>query len=212
VKLSRGLRLFIVFGAVVVTFLAAMYFLGRPPAPPSNLIVLLQDPDGTTGSAEVITSAGSQVLASAGQASGVSSANEKPRAAFTLSSSDLNSIFGATTRARPALPVSFTLYFQPNSSIVTAAALTQILRVVDEVQRRQVADVSVYGHSDNTGDATVGITLSLDRANAVRDALIAQGMDPGIVTIASFGDRDPLVPAAPGAQEPLNRRVEVVVR
>jgi OOP family OmpA-OmpF porin len=210
--LSRGLRLFLAFFVLAVAFLTAMYFLGRPPALPSNLIVLLQDPDGTTGSAEVITSAGSQVLASAGQASGVSSANEKPRAPFTLSQSDLNSIFGAVTRARPALPVSFTLYFQPNSAFVTAAALTQILRVVDEVQRRQVADVSVYGHSDNTGDATVGITLSLDRANAVRDALIAQGLDPAIVSVASFGDRDPLVAAAPGAQEPLNRRVEIVVR
>lgn len=210
--MSRGLRLFVVLCAIVVAFLTAMYFLGKPPAPPSNLIVLLQDPDGTTGSAEVITSAGSQVLASAGQASGVSSASEKPRAPFTLSQSDLSDIFGATTRARPTLPVSFTLYFQPNSSFVTAAALTQVLRIVDEVQRRQVADVSVYGHADNTGDVNVGITLSLDRANAVRDALVAQGLDPGIITVASFGDRDPLVAAAPGVQEPLNRRVEVVVR
>jgi outer membrane protein OmpA-like peptidoglycan-associated protein len=210
--LSRAWRLFLVLFLLVGAFLVAMYFLGRPPAPPSNLIVLLQDPDGTTGSAEVISTGGNQVLSSAGQATGVSSANEKPRPPFALSPADLNGIFGDTTRARPLLPASFTLYFQPNSAFVTAAAQTQIFRIVDEVRRRPIADVSVYGHADNTGDAAIGIRLSLDRAAAVRDALAAQGLDPGNITVSSFGDRDPLVPAAPGAQEPLNRRVEVVVR
>lgn len=210
--MTRGWRLFFVFLLLVLAFLVSMYFLGQPPAPPSNLIVLLKDPDGTTGSAEVITGAGSQVLSKPGQASGVSSANEKPRAPFALSASQMNSFFGDVARARPTLPVSFTLYFQPNASFVTAAGQTQILRIVDEVRRRPIADISIYGHADNTGDLAVGIRLSLDRANAVRDALVAQGLDPGIMSIASFGDRDPLVPAAPGVQEPLNRRVEVVIR
>ena len=56
------------------------------------------------------------------------------------------------------------------------------------------------------------LALSLDRSAAVKDALTAQGLDTSTFSIESFGDRDQLVPAAPGVQEPLNRRVEVVVR
>jgi len=209
---TRFWRLFFVFLLLVVAFLTAMYFLGLPPPPPKNLIVLMQDPDGTTGSAEVTSGGGSQVLAQAGQATGTSSASEKPRTPYSPGDAAINGIFGSTLQARPALPISFTLYFQPNSNLVTAPAMTQVLRIVDEVRRRPMVSVAIYGHSDNTGDPTVGLALSLDRAAAVRDALVAQGLDPGLLSIDSFGDRDPLVPTAPGVQEPLNRRVEVVVR
>ena len=210
--MTRFWRLFFVVLLLVVAFLTAMYFLGLPPPPPKNLIVLMQDPDGTTGSAEVTSGGASQVLAQAGQATGVSSANEKPRAPYFPGNAAIDGIFGSTLKARPDLPVSFTLYFQPNSNLVTAPAMTQVLRIVDEVRRRPQASVAIYGHADNTGDPAVGLALSLDRAAAVRDALVAQGLDPGLLSIDSFGDRDPLVPAAPGVQEPLNRRVEVVVR
>ena len=210
--MTRFWRLFFIFLTLVVAFLTAMYFLGQPPAPPKNLFVLLEDPDGTTGAVEVRSEGGSQVLSVSHQASGVSSSAEKPRAPYFMSDAEINGIFGSTLRARAELPVSFTLYFQANSNLVTAAATTQILRIVDEVRRRSVVSVSIYGHADNTGDAALGITLSLQRATAVRDALTAQGLDTTTFTIESFGDRDPLVPATPGVQEPLNRRVEVVVR
>ena len=210
--MTRAWRLFVGFLLVVFSFLAVLYFIGKPPAPPNNLIVLLEDPDGTTGAVDVITQGGSQSLTVAGQATGVSAADEAPRTPFFPAQTEINSIFGSTLNAQPQLPASFTLYFQPNSALLTPAAQTQIFRIVDEVQRRPIFNLSIYGHSDNTGDAAVGLRLSLDRAAAVRDALAAQGLDPTNFTIASLGDRDPLVPAAPGAQEPLNRRVEVVIR
>ena len=210
--MTRFWRLFFIFLALTIAFLTAMYFLGQPPAPPKNLVILMQDPDGTTGAADVISQGGSQSLSKAGQATGVSSATEAPRTPYFPGDAEINGTFGSVLAARPTLPASFTIYFQPNSNLITAPALTQIIRIADEVRRRPVANVSIYGHSDNTGDAAVGIALSLDRAAAVRDALAAQGLDTSAFSIESFGDRDQLVPAAPGVQEPLNRRVEVVVR
>ena len=210
--MTRFWRLFFIFLFLTISFLTAMYFLGLPPAPPKNLVVLMQDPDGTTGAADVITQGGTQSLSKAGQATGVSSPDEKPRAPYFPGDAEINGTFGAVLRTRPELPASFTIYFQPNSNLITAPAQTQILRIADEVRRRPVANVSIYGHSDNTGDAAIALSLSLDRAAAVRDALAAQGLDAGAFSIESFGDRDQLVPAAPGVQEPLNRRVEVVVR
>ena len=210
--MTRFWRLFFIFLALTIAFLTAMYFLGQPPAPPKNLIVLMEDPDGTTGAADVISKGGSQTLSKAGQATGTSSADEKPRTPYFPGDAEINGTFGGVLRARAELPASFTIYFQPNSNLITAPALTQIIRIADEVRRRQVASVSIYGHSDNTGDAAIALALSLDRAAAVRDALTAQGLDTAAFSIESFGDRDQLVPAAPGVQEPLNRRVEVVVR
>lgn len=52
----------------------------------------------------------------------------------------------------------------------------------------------IDGHADQTGSKASNIKLSLDRAKAVRDQLIAIGVDPDRLVIAAFGESGPQKP------------------
>ena len=54
--------------------------------------------------------------------------------------------------------------------------------------------------------------LALDRAHAVMQWLIAQGLKQELVIAAGRGERELLVSTEDEVTEPLNRRVEVIVR
>jgi outer membrane protein OmpA-like peptidoglycan-associated protein len=51
--------------------------------------------------------------------------------------------------------------------------------------------VVLDGHADRIGSEPVNLTLSLERARAVRERLIAAGVDPDQILIAAFGEDGP---------------------
>ena len=69
----------------------------------------------------------------------------------------------------------------------------------------------VTGHTDTAGDAAYNIDLSQRRANAVRDALLAAGInsDRARVEIFAEGESSPAVKTGDDVPERLNRRVTV---
>ena len=55
----------------------------------------------------------------------------------------------------------------------------------------------------------VNVPISIERANAVRDLLVKEGIDPAIIEVTSHGEENPLIPTADEVAEPRNRRVEI---
>jgi outer membrane protein OmpA-like peptidoglycan-associated protein len=55
------------------------------------------------------------------------------------------------------------------------------------------------------------MALSLRRANAVKNALVREGVPAAAITVIGRGEQGLLVPTADGVREPQNRRVEIVV-
>lgn len=91
-------------------------------------------------------------------------------------------------------------------------------RALDEL-RSMVAVLGLYpehrliaeGHTDATGDEEFNERLSRARAEAVRDALVAHGIDAGRIRVAGYGERLPVADNATAAGRAVNRRVEVVI-
>ena len=54
--------------------------------------------------------------------------------------------------------------------------------------------------------------LSLRRAEAARDVLVAKGVEASKISVAARGESEPAVPTADGVREQANRRVEIVAR
>jgi outer membrane protein OmpA-like peptidoglycan-associated protein len=174
--------------------------------------VLLADADGTVGRVTVSNQAGNRTLDRAMTATRVLDAGTAPTEPATMTTAEVDAMFGAALAAQPPPPRHFTLYFEQASTDLTPASRTELTAIVAAVREYASVDTSVVGHSDTAGNARTNLELSLRRALAVGALLAAGGIDPGALDITSHGEANPLVPTGDNVSEPRNRRVEVTVR
>ena len=68
--------------------------------------------------------------------------------------------------------------------------------------------VEVGGHTDSTGTAAYNMTLSVKRAEAIKDHLVTRGVDPKRLTTKGFGITKPAASNDTKEGRAKNRRVE----
>ena len=71
--------------------------------------------------------------------------------------------------------------------------------------------VVVVGHTDSSGSDKYNLTLSQNRAKAVADGLVSNGVAQSKVQTDFKGESQLAVPTGDGVKEPLNRRSTVSV-
>jgi len=71
--------------------------------------------------------------------------------------------------------------------------------------------IELSGHTDNFGNKNANLKLSLDRAKAIKDFLLANGISDNKIKIAGYGGSKPISSNATEETRKLNRRVEVKV-
>lgn len=102
--------------------------------------------------------------------------------------------------------------FAIDSAVLTSAHQAQIDDLAETILRlrRQypAATLSVVGHTDATGSEAHNMTLGQQRADAVRDALVAAGVPAEIIFTSSRGEESLRVETQ--RHEGRNRRVEVI--
>ncbi len=79
----------------------------------------------------------------------------------------------------------------------------------DELRRAD--KVIITGYTDNVGDPDFNVTLSRQRAEAVRDYLVVLGADPGKFQVGGGGANNPVADNSTDEGRAKNRRVEVEV-
>ncbi|PID36453.1 MAG: hypothetical protein CR993_05140 [Rhodobacterales bacterium] len=67
--------------------------------------------------------------------------------------------------------------------------------------------VTIGGHTDSQGQDEANMTLSLARAEAVRNALIARGVDAGKLEATGYGEAMPIAPNTTEEGRAKNRRI-----
>lgn len=73
-------------------------------------------------------------------------------------------------------------------------------------------DINVEGHTDSDGDADRNMALSVARAEAVSNALIARGVTSERLYVLGYGESQPIADNATAAGKTQNRRIVVSVR
>ena len=174
-------------------------------------IVLVADPDGHVGQAEIVTTAGKQTLAKPGDMTQTSGADKAPSAVKTADPAFIASTFGEALAVEPPPPQTFTLMFESGTTALTAASLDQIPAIVAATRQRQAISVRISGHTDATGSDKVNDALSLERATQVRNLLQQKGVPAKLMSVSSHGKGNPAIPTPDGVAEPRNRRVVVIV-
>jgi len=71
--------------------------------------------------------------------------------------------------------------------------------------------LKLSGHTDNTGSAAFNLNLSKKRAEAVKNYLVAQGIDPKRITTEGLGSTKPIASNDTAQGREANRRVEFLV-
>lgn len=71
--------------------------------------------------------------------------------------------------------------------------------------------VAIQGHTDDLGDANENLTLSDNRANAVKQYIISKGISAGRIAAKGFGESKPKVPNTSDYNRSLNRRTEFMI-
>lgn len=103
------------------------------------------------------------------------------------------------------------ILFDVGKSTLKPGAQASIGRIAVVLTQYPQHQILVEGHTDATGSDQFNHQLSHDRANTVRTALIAGGVDASKISAEGFGETRPVATndTAPGRQQ--NRRVEIVI-
>src|SRR5882757_7994484 len=109
-------------------------------------------------------------------------------------------------------PPSFMVFFDWDRSNLSQQALTTIQQAANAFKSKGSARITATGHTDTSGPEAYNMALSLRRANAVKDALVRNGVPTTAIAVIGKGETQLLVQTADGVREPQNRRVEIVIQ
>jgi outer membrane protein OmpA-like peptidoglycan-associated protein len=98
--------------------------------------------------------------------------------------------------------------FQTGSAVLKQESNVVLNQIVDILERYPSFNMTISGHTDNTGSAPANQTLSERRAKTCYDYLVARGIAPDRLSHAGYGESRPISTNETEKGRSLNRRVE----
>ena len=83
--------------------------------------------------------------------------------------------------------------------------------LASSLNQHPVTTITIVGHTDSTGSDAINNPLSVNRASAVRDYLVARGVSAQRISIDGRGSRQPIADNSTASGRAMNRRVEIFV-
>ena len=174
-------------------------------------MVLLPDEDGSQGQVALLEVDGKPtetVVATANSRATLKGAG----AVRPLGAKGLKPQEAALLTDLPPPASSFTLYFLEGTVDMTPESAPVLEALRAEIAKRPGAEVQVTGHSDTVGSDEDNDALSQKRAEEILTLLVSRGFDRSIMSAVGRGERELREPTADNVGNPVNRRVEVIVR
>ena len=106
--------------------------------------------------------------------------------------------------------VTHGINFDIDKASIKPESMGTLNMIVQVMKDNPDVKFEVDGHTDNTGTAAHNLTLSQQRADAVKDQLIKMGIDASRLTSKGFGDSKPISDNNTLEGKANNRRVEFV--
>jgi OmpA-OmpF porin, OOP family len=103
------------------------------------------------------------------------------------------------------------IFFESNKTTLNTDSFAELDRLVLILQDNAHMTIEIDGHTDNGGAPESNMTLSVDRANAVKDYLIKKGIAASRITTKGFGGTKPITLEDTEEAKQLNRRVEFII-
>lgn len=112
-----------------------------------------------------------------------------------------------------AIKVTFDsgILFATGKSDLNASSKAALLTFANTLKETPETDVTIYGHTDNTGSRAVNEKLSNERAEAVSKFLVANAVQKTRLTTQGKAFDEPVADNSTEAGRTQNRRVEVYI-
>ena len=101
--------------------------------------------------------------------------------------------------------------FETGKYNLSTDAQLKLAKLCGIIQAHPGLNLAIEGHTDTTGSEEFNLKLSQQRADAVRQFLISQGLSADTITSRGLGEDSPIADNATAAGRKLNRRVEIIV-
>ncbi len=108
--------------------------------------------------------------------------------------------------------LSSSVLFDVGSYVLKPGALTAIDSLVGKLDAASVKSIDIYGHTDSDGSDEMNLTLSKNRANAVKDYMMKKIKDKSVLfNTVGKGETEPVVTNDTEEGKQSNRRVSMII-
>jgi outer membrane protein OmpA-like peptidoglycan-associated protein len=135
---------------------------------------------------------------------------EKARAEAAQLMKELSDLKAQQTERGIVLTIGDVL-FAVGKATLSPEANRSVDKLAEFLEKNPNRGVLIEGHTDNTGSDALNMALSQNRADAVKDPLVAKGIDPSRITTRGYGKKYPVATNDTAAGRQQNRRVEVII-
>ena len=101
------------------------------------------------------------------------------------------------------------ILFETGKAILNPKSYVLLDSLVSIMKNNPDSYVTVHGHTDNTGNANLNMTLSQKRADAIKNYLLNKGIADNKVVTKGFGDTIPIADNKTPEGRAKNRRTEI---
>jgi len=112
-----------------------------------------------------------------------------------------------------AIKVTFEsgILFPTNGTTLSKTSKEELGEFASKMSDFKETDISIFGHTDNTGTAEVNERISTQRANAVATYLQSKGIAADRITTMGMSYNEPVADNATAEGRAQNRRVEIYI-
>ncbi|MCB9310805.1 MAG: OmpA family protein [Lewinellaceae bacterium] len=103
------------------------------------------------------------------------------------------------------------IYFERATPNILSSSMSSIKKIGDILKKFPTLYIRIDGHTDNVGDKKDLRQLSNMRAEAIRNILLQEGIEPVRIGTRGYGDSRPIAPNDTEENKSKNRRVEITI-
>ena len=114
--------------------------------------------------------------------------------------------------APPPPSKAWMVFFDTNSTTLSQQGSMTVTEAANIAKATANARVTVTGYADTDGNPAYNQQLSIRRADAVKAALMQNGVVPQAITVSGVGETGLLIQTPDQTKNEKNRRVQIVVQ